>query len=144
MRDFTECFVYSRFNAATRSQLCQQQAESLRASHKILQPKSPHPFNVPISCAQSEMVFAEVINMHSVLPTVILLVSAPSRSLIWFRTRINGNNLCSQIKYFHNNIIMQLTKVKFAARISVIYMRFEAHIYRYITYWYMCIDRATT
>jgi hypothetical protein len=33
----------------------------------------------------------EAINLYLILPNVMLLVSPPSISLIWFRTRIIGN-----------------------------------------------------
>jgi hypothetical protein len=35
----------------------------------------------------------EVLNLYSVIQNVILLVSPPSKSLIWFQTRIIGNNI---------------------------------------------------
>jgi hypothetical protein len=93
--------------------------------HKMLQPKSPYPFNVPISYTRRENLFVQSLKFALYSSDCDFACVCAKQIPIWFRIRINGYNLCAQIKYFsvHIGHVVQLlpmycTKVNCVDRMS--------------------------
>jgi hypothetical protein len=98
MPEASEDFLFTGGQSGdTATTLSQEQVESLRAtnSHKLtnnsLAVRTLSLYQYAVH--RLEFLLLEVLNLFLILRNVILSVSPPSISLIWFRTRIIGNNM---------------------------------------------------